>query len=210
VRLALALTLAALVALAGGVDVASAAKHRKPCARKGSTTVVATRQVRVYEVPNREGGDHLYGCLRSSGLRRLLEDSYDDFYVTSGKYDHVRVAGRFVAWQFTATDISCKAACPPDYDPTVTGLFVRDLRARRNVTVDGEVAAHGRLVLTAHGALAWTEDSTLGVAVQAFDGSGKRTLDDGAVAPGSLRLAGSTASWTNGGEQRTATLAPRA
>src|SRR3954470_2496914 len=140
----LAAALIAALAIAGPAE----AKDRKPCARKGSHTVTATSHVRVYEVANSDGGDTLFGCLRSNDKRRALAKGYDDGYVTSGVYDHVRVAGRFVAWQFTQTDISCKAACPPGYDPTSTSLAVRDLRKRKNVGVAGEIAPKGRLVLT--------------------------------------------------------------
>ena len=204
-RVALATLVIATVALVPTADAGT----RKPCQRKGSTTVASTKHVRVFKVPGSNGGDKLYGCLRSNGRQQLLAESYDDGYVTSGSFAKVKVAGRFVAWQFTAIDNSCKAACPPDYNPTMVHLSVRDLRKRKTVHVDGEVVKDGRLVLTTGGALAWTQGSSQGVAVRAFDASGARTLDDGAIAPGSLRLQGSTVSWTNAGEQRSATLAPR-
>jgi hypothetical protein len=202
----LLLALSSLVVLAGPADAAK--RHHKPCARKGTHTVKTTKLVRISTRPNGDGGKDLIGCLRSTDRATVLTSSYDDDYVTSGEYDHLRVAGRFVAWQFTATDISCKAACPPEYDPTTTSLSVRDLRKKRNVGVSGEIAPKGRLVLTKGGAIAWSEDAPL--AIKAFDGAGARTLDTGdGIAPDSLELQGREASWTNGGEARTESLADR-
>jgi hypothetical protein len=204
-RLALALALAALVALAPAAE----AKHRrKPCARQGTQTVKSTKLVRVSIRPNGAGGADLIGCLRSTDRAQILTTTYDDTYVTSGNYDHLKVAGRFVAWQFTSTDDSCKAACPPDYEPTTYALYVRDLRRRKNDGVKGHVAHGGKLVLTRGGAIAWSDDSPL--AINAFDGAGSRTLDTGdGIAVGSLRLHGRRASWTNAAGPRTATLADR-
>src|SRR3954470_11440362 len=193
----LATTLIAALAIAGPAE----AKDRKPCARKGSHTVTATSHVRVYEVANSDGGDTLVGCLRSNDKRRVLAKGYDDGYVTSGVYDHVRVAGRFVAWQFTQTDVSCKADCPPGYDPTSVHLSVRDLRRKGRVIVQGEIASGGRLVLTAGGALAWSEAG----AIEAFDGRGRRTLDSGDIPPDSLKLRdGNLAKWTKAGAEQSA------
>jgi hypothetical protein len=201
----LAAALIAALAIASPAE----AKGSKPCVRKGSHTVAATKLVRVYELPNNEGGKTLVGCLRSNGKRRVLAKGYDDDLVTSGVYDHVRVAGRFVAWQFTETDISCKADCPPGYDPTSVHLSVRDLRRKARVVVDGELASDGgRLVLTAGGAIAWSEDDPS--AIKAFDGDGERTLDTGDIAPGSLKLHdGNLATWTNAGVEHSARLKRR-
>ena len=204
-RTAVAIALAALFVAAPAAD----AKHAKPCSRKGSTTVRATKSVRVYQVKNTDGGHNLIGCLRSNNKRQLLAHGYDDGYVTSGGYDRVKVAGHFVAFEFTAYDISCKADCPPGYDPTTVNLYIRDLRKRKTTRVDGEVAPKGRLVLTTGGAIAWSQNTQTDVEIDAFDAAGRRQLDHGAIPPGSLSLSGNTASWTNAGQQKSATLAPR-
>ena len=208
-RLALGLTLAlALAALVALAPAAEAKHHHKACARKGTHTVKSTRLVRLSTRPNDQGGDDLIGCLRSTDRAQILTSSYDDDYVLSGGYDHLKVAGRFVAWQFSATDVSCKAACPPDYEATTYSLHVRDLRKRKNAGVDGHVASGGKLVLTRGGAIAWSDDDPL--AIDAFDGAGARTLDTGeGIAVGSLRLHGRRASWTDGAETHSATLADR-
>jgi hypothetical protein len=204
-RTFLAAALCTVLAFAVGAEAAAGATG-KPCARKGSKTIASNSHARVYSVPTADG-TRLYGCLRRDDHRRLLTVASDDGYVTSSVYDHVTLVGRFVAWQQTDTDISCKADCPPGYDPTTTYLGLRDLRRKRDWTVAGEVDPHGRVVLTTGGALAWTEP---GYAVKAYDGSGARTLDSGtAIEPGSLQRHGNSVSWRDAGQTRTAALTPR-
>jgi hypothetical protein len=204
-RLLLAIAAAALLATAGPAEAKS-----KPCSRKGSTTVVSTKSVRVYKVKNGDGGANLVGCLRSDNKRQQLAHGYDDGLVTSGKFGHVTVAGHFVAWEFTAYDISCKADCPPGYNPYSIDLSIRDLRTRKTTHVNGDVAPKGKLVLTKGGSIAWTQDTQTDVEVDAFDAAGRRQLDHGQIPPGSLTLKGKIASWTNAGTPHSATLAPRA
>ena len=205
-RVALVFALAAVLVTAPAADAKS-----KPCSRKGSITIAGTKSVRVYKVKNQDGNFDLFGCLRSNGRRQKLEHGYDDMIETSGTFDRVRVAGHFVAWQFTAYDISCKAACPPGYDPTSVTLRIRDLEKRKTKTVHGEVASHGRLVLTTGGAIAWTQQGVgSAIAVNAYDGSGRRELDQGQQIPAdSLNLTGKVAHWTNAGAPKHATLSPR-
>jgi hypothetical protein len=204
-RAALLLALAALFLAAPAADAKS-----KPCSRKGSSTIASTKSVRVYRVKNADGGFDLFGCLRSDGRRQKLEHGYDDMIETSGTSDRVHVAGHFVAWQFTAYDVSCKADCPPGYDPTTVRLRIRDLKKRKTKTVDGEVASHGRLVLTTGGSIAWTQQGVgSAVDVNAYDGAGRRQLDHGQIPPDSLRLTGNVAHWNNGGTPKQATLSPR-
>jgi hypothetical protein len=144
---------------------------------------------------------------RSSGKRRLLAKGYDDGLETSGLYDRVRTAGRFVAWQYTETDLSCKADCPPGYDPTTVHSTIRDLRSGKARKVSGDVGDDGRLVLTAGGAIAWSEDDPF--AIKAFDAAGARTLDEGDnLSLRSLRLRdGNRAVWRNGAENHSERLA---
>jgi hypothetical protein len=205
-RAALVLAVAALAVAAAP----SAEAKSKPCSRKGSHTIVSTKSVRVYRVKNSDGGFDLFGCLRSDGKRQKLEHGYDDMIETSGTFDRVHVAGHWVAWQFTAYDISCKAACPPGYDPTTVTLGIRDLKTRKTKTVNGEVASHGRLVLTSGGAIAWTQQGVgSAVAVNAYDGAGRRELDKGQIPADSLTLKGRIAHWTNAGAPKQASLSPR-
>jgi hypothetical protein len=198
----------AIVALAVAAPAAEA-KPAKPCSRKGSTTVRATKSVRVYKVKNSQGGFNLIGCLRSDNKRQTLAQSYNDGLVTSGTFGHVTVAGRFVAWEFTAYDNSCKADCPPGYDPYSIHLSIRDLRKRKTVHVNGDVAPKGRLVLTSGGSIAWTQNTATDVEVNAYDAAKRHQLDHGDIPPGSLSLDGNVAGWTNGGAPQSAVLAPR-
>lgn len=121
--------LALAVALLASLAVAGPAEAKRACGRPGSHTVAANRQARVYEVKNHDGGNNLYGCLRSNDRRQLLARGYDDNYVSSGTYDRVKLKGHVVRWRFTATDDSCKAACPPGYNPTTTTRHVRNLKS---------------------------------------------------------------------------------
>jgi hypothetical protein len=131
-RSALAVTtaVALLVAVAGPAEGAA-----KPCARKGSHTVKSNRLVRVYEVANKDGGKNLYGCLRSDDRRQRLAHGYDDNYVASGSYDRVKLSGVRVRWRFTETDDSCKANCPPDYNPTSRSNYERNLKTRKTTVL---------------------------------------------------------------------------
>jgi hypothetical protein len=129
-RLFIAAVIAASLTVAGPVD----AKSSKPCARKGSVTVKATKKVRVYSVKNKDGGKDLFGCLRSDNRRQRLAHGFDDGFVTSGTYGHVKVKGVVVSWTFTTTDDSCKADCPPGYEPTTTAAYKRDLKKRKTTT----------------------------------------------------------------------------
>jgi hypothetical protein len=199
------LTTAAVLVLAAVPSTASAAS--KSCARAHSKTVASNSHARVFTVSGDEG-PKLYGCLRSSGRRSLLTADYDDGYVLSGKFSRVRLAGRYVAWQFAATDISCKADCPEGYEPTTYALRVRDLRKRKTVPVVGRVAGKA-LVLTTGGALAWAERTTTSVALNAFDAAGARTLDDSSVAIASVKRHGQSVVWTSAGVSHSEPLAPR-
>ena len=199
--------LIALLVLAGLVTVAapapaSAAKAR--CAAKRSHTVVKNRLVRVYSV-SRNGNRRLRGCLRATGRRVLVVREYDDGYVESGTYRDVRLAGRFVAVVFDATDVSCKAACPPEYEATQTSVVISDIRARRDRTTRTHVQA-GSLRLSTAGVAAWLAPVAGGFEVHAYDGSGEPVLDSGAIDPASLALAGLHLTWANAGVPRSAEL----
>src|SRR4051794_36718096 len=151
-RTAVAISLTALFVAAPSAEAKS-----KPCSKKGSTTVRASKSVRVYKVKNGQGGQNLYGCLRSDNKRQFIAQSYDDGSGTStGDFRYVTLAGRFVAWEFTAFDDSCKAGCPPGYNPTSVHLSIRDLHKRKTAHANGDVAPKGRLVLTKGGSIAWT------------------------------------------------------
>ena len=143
------------------------------------------RLVRVYSV-SRNGNRRLTGCLRKTGRKLVVVREYDDGYVESGAFRDVRLAGRFVAVVFDATDVSCKAACPPDYEPTQTSVVISDIRARRDRTTRTH-AQTGSLRLSTAGVAAWLAPIEGGLELHAYDGGGENVLDSGAIDPASLR-----------------------
>jgi hypothetical protein len=132
----------ALLAAAAIPTTASAASKSKSCSHRGSKTLASNSTSRVYKVDTPDGGDdgmtldNIFGCWRNGDRRTLLATEYDDDYVTSGRVNQLVLGGRYVLVLFTAEDISCKAACPPDYDPTVTDLTAYDLKRRKHKRLD--------------------------------------------------------------------------
>lgn len=197
----------------GGVTASDAsAKSPTTCQRTESKTIASSSHARVYRI-FREDDDvaararRLYGCLYSTGRPLYLTRAYDDQYVLSGSYATVRLAGRFVAWNEETTDISCKAACPPDYVPTQRSIGIADLKRRAVLRLAGAVTGGG-LVLAKSGAIAWTQQGTgSAVDLRARDSDGSfRMLDTGAIDPASLELSGSVVSWTKDGARFEAAL----
>ena len=95
---------------------ASGAGKRARCGAKHSHTVAKNHLVTpvLPTVATATGGSP--AACGPRGRKRLVVREYDDGYVESGTYRDVRLVGRFVAVVFDATDISCKAACPPGYE----------------------------------------------------------------------------------------------
>jgi hypothetical protein len=204
---AIALLLVAALALAVAAAPASGAK-RPRCAVKRSTTVAKNAQVRLYVVRDGEGNRELHACLRATGRKLLAAAEYDDGYVMSGAYRDVRLAGRFVALVFDATDISCKAACPPDYDATKTQVTVRDVRTRRGRFSLSDAAPRS-LRLSSTGVAAWLAPVAAGSELHVLDGAGRgRLVDTGAIHAATLALRGLQLSWTNAGAPKTLALTP--
>jgi len=205
-RLLALIVLAGLVAFAAPAEAGAAGKRKASCAAKRSHTVAKNRFVRVYSV-SRNGNRKLTGCLRKTGRKLVVVREYDDGFVESGVYRDVRLAGRFVAVAFDATDISCKAACPPDYEPTQTSVVISNIRTRRDRTTRTHAQA-GSLRLSTAGVAAWLAPIEGGLELHGYDGDGERLLDTGAVDPASLKLAGLQLTWANAGAPKSAALTP--
>jgi len=157
-RLPLALLVLLAVAPAGSASAAT--KHS--CTAKGAKTVVKNKTARVFTTPGRPGEDtidRLFGCLYSTGKRILLTESRDDEFVSSESFSDVKLSGRFVAWQFKSEDFSCKADCPPGYDPTSEYVVLVDLRTRKRKGTAGE-ARPGTLAVTRGGTATWLDAVT--------------------------------------------------
>lgn len=209
-RIRLLLAAALTLALAAALPTASsAATKKRSCSAKGAETVAKNRYVRVYTLAGRRGTDEiarLYACLRKTNRRVRLDTASDDGYVSAQTFDTVRLNGRFVAWQHSEYDGSCKDQCPPGYDQTPVELRVANVRTRKVKRVDGSLGEGDALVVTRRGAIAWIEPGDP-VSVRAVDADGRRVLDEGDdIDGGSLRLSGSTVSWIAGGAPMSAVL----
>ena len=182
-----------LIAVLVLLAAAPAAEARRPPCSKGGSTVAVNEIVRVFE-----RGGALRACLKANRRRSVLARRYDDDYVMSGDYAHPVLAGSFVAFWSTRTDISCKAACPPGYEPTRSLVEIHDVATQdvRSAPV-GEI---GELALTRIGAAAWIDAG----GVHALEDAGVRDLDAGAVS--GLEASATRVSWRNGGELRVAGL----
>jgi len=162
-RLRVALATAACLTLVPATSATAATSKVKRCTPKGAKTIHKTSEARVYTLkgpgPQSEDEDvqqRLYGCLFSTGRPLLLAESYDDGIYTSGAFSQVRLNGRFVAWQFDASDISCKDTCPPDYNPLRQTINIADLRTRKRKSTTGS-ARPDTLSVTRGGTAIWLD-----------------------------------------------------
>jgi hypothetical protein len=198
-----ALALGTLLALAP----AASAKGAPSCVKAGSKTVKQNKSVRVYRVTRGESTT-LYACRRSNSTHVRLARAFDDGFTTSATYANVRLTGWFVAWSATATDISCKADCPPGYEPTTRSLGVYDVRRRQSRSVAG-APVPGALVLSKDGAVAWIAAGTgegqyeVRASVRANE---DELLDSGTIDPAGLRIEITIISWFKDGAEKFARL----
>jgi hypothetical protein len=183
----------ALLLAVGAPSASAAGAACKP--PKGAKVQAANGQARVYVK-----GSGLFGCLRSSGKTTRVAKNYDDDFVQSGSFDRVRLAGPFVAFSFTAIDVSCKADCPPDYDSSKESVHIYDLRTGKGRSFEVDATAFD---ISPKGALAWTAVSeTAGwdlLLVQAGSTTAGQ-LDTGPVSLYGFR--GTALLWTNGNNGR--------
>ena len=195
---------------AGPAEAATAvdSKRKKAptCKRKKTRTVQQNRSARVFR--RREGEyTRLYGCLKRRGKSIRLAEAYDDEYVMSSSYLHVRLAGRFVAWEGTSKDVSCKADCPPGYNPETTSISVYDLARRKERSFSATVLNEA-LVLTRRGSIAWAQRASTDLQVEVYvaEGTTAQMVDRGNVDPDSLRLRDGTVVWTKDGVERSSPI----
>jgi hypothetical protein len=149
----------------------------------------------------------LYACRRSNGHAVRLATRTDEFEASSD-YSNVRLAGRFVAWVSSDTDLSCKAQCPPGYVATRTAIQVFDVRSRRRRTVDASPSGKA-LVLSRNGGVAWATQASGGGATEvrgSVRAGDDRLLDSGAIEPASLGIEITIVSWIRDGAERFARL----
>jgi hypothetical protein len=150
------------------------------CRIPGGRVVQSSSVAHLISVPT-PAGAALYACIRRSGRKVVLDDSYADAHLM----------GRWVTWQ--------RAGRPGHWR-----IVVHDLRTSKERLVDGHVAAHS-LRLTARGTVVWaqSQDSSGATPLYANDTEGGgRLLDGGQVDAKSVRLAGRRVSWLSAGVRR--------
>jgi hypothetical protein len=187
--------------------LAQAAERAPSCKRAHSKTVAKNRLVRVYTV-RRSGATALYACRRSTGRRVRLASAFDDDLYTTATFNSVRLKGYYVAWASSFTDVSCKADCPPGYQPLTESIRIYNVRRRRSRAVAGYPFSRA-LVLSKRGAVAWASRSgaTGPVEIRASVRAGdNRALDSGNIDPKSLAIEITIISWTRDGLERFARL----
>jgi hypothetical protein len=175
-----ALACAAVVIATGAAALPAAAS---PSCRLPGGRILATGQVaKLVAIPT-PSGSALFACIRRTGRKVLLDDSFAD----------ARLTGRWVAWQ--------RAGRPGRWR-----IAVHDLRTGKERLVDGHVAAHS-LLLTARGTVVWPQQNDGSAETPLFANdtvAGGHLLDATSVDPASLRLAGRRVSWLAGGQARSA------
>lgn len=177
-------TVASLLALSALAAAAGPAAAAPSCRLPGGRTVATGAVAKLIAVPTPDGSA-LYACIRRTGRKVALDDSFADAHV----------AGRWVAWQRAGRSGRWRIA-------------VHDLRTGKERLVIGHVAAHS-LVLTARGSIAWAEqldDSTATPLYANEVAVGGRLLDGGDVDASSVDIAGRRVSWVSGGVERSAVL----
>jgi hypothetical protein len=183
-------------------------RYHPGCAVDDPTTIVLRTSAAVAYNPD---GSQLFACLQASGRPWALATGIN---VPDGYLAVVRLAGDFVAFgAYEGSACARYGMCPPGYSPSLTTAVV-DLRtgARRDFHLAdprGTPVAGHALVLNSRGSIAWIGcpvGCDAGRELHTIDAQGNHLLDTGALDAASLRLSGSTLSWTNAGAPRSATL----
>ena len=203
-KLTTGVCVALAVALAGVPATASAAKKRRTCTPKGSSTVVQNARVRVYR--KRRGPDVIYVCAfktRRSARLPSNEPGVDG-------YGPFALSGKYVAFGYYP---SC-GVCVDEGN----FLWVYDAVRRRGRFVrlddddDGKVTRITDLEVTGRGSVAWISrdmKTPTDVFVQKSErgSDGPTLLDSGAdISRRSLARSGGTLYWTKGGVAQSARL----
>jgi hypothetical protein len=204
----------AVLAAAGGADPATGSPQRaSPCKRLEGRDVAPARNVKVVRRRNDEGGTDLLGCVLPRGRVRVLASSIDQ-ETTVESYRIRRLAGAIV---LLATSHDSQYA-------TVRSTSVFNVRSGREYLVartcsrlDGVACGGSQATAAAafvnrrgQAAAALLPPGTSTTTIVGFSSRGdEQTLDSGLsaeVPASSLRLRGTTVSWTHSGATRTATL----
>jgi hypothetical protein len=217
-RATLAFALAVLLPCSIAPATADAARKRTACERLKGSDLAPAKSVKLVRRRNADDGTDLVGCALPRGRVRTIAYSAD-YYTTTYTYAIVQVAGPFVLVggaynsQYAYSD----------------SLRVADVRNGRSYTIasqcfeitgspcGGEPTTAPTAVITKVGRavaaiVAWPGGpmAPRAVTIATFDPRGaRRDLDSGseaAVAPASLSLAGTLATWTHDGQPRSADI----
>jgi hypothetical protein len=183
-------------------------------AQPAAQTLLLTNTGRVFEqvrlVSRSFYRPYLYACSFDADRRVVIGQDYDP-----NAFGSFAQAGQFVA--YTRYYICGAGSCPNSLQ-AIEVLDLRDGSLVRRAALLGAFANVHALVVAQSGAMAWTmasdpawrgepEPVSVRYDVWAHDGTGQRLLDSGPdLDLKSLRLSGSTVSWTNGGVTRSEEL----
>ena len=152
---------ALLPAVVLAASASGAGGEKRPCEPEGSTTMLATRFARVYQVERERGGRstlYTYGCLRSTGSQLLLASDAEPAAIFPRPA--ISLVGPYVGY---AVDTDTE---PSDPGGRITYVEVDDLRPqepgkeRAGLVVSAgprDVARVGSLKVSSSGSVVWIE-----------------------------------------------------
>jgi hypothetical protein len=187
---------------AAGAPARPTATHCGPASAK---TLAGNGRVRVYVTH-----EDVYGCSVARG--RSFHLGHGMRAIDQPQVGPVTVAGNLAGYGLVSFGVDTVRASVVVRRLT-DGAELRNLPALRAVAAES-FQSIGSLVLAPGGAVAWIgAESSIGgrhghvIEVHAAAAGGDRVLDSGSrIDPASLRLHGSTLTWTNGGTARHAAL----
>jgi hypothetical protein len=206
------ISLLAVVAAAGTLVPLSApasAGAAASCTSRGGTTVIATREARVFAKAKRINGQRVtptYACdQRTRRITRLDRPELADPIRTDRSRYRPRLAGRFVGYYNELIDPAGASAY---------SLQVLDIRSRRLLDQRGGGVGNrevrGPFVIKRNGSIAWTMGRDDGTTVELTidDSGGERLADSGSVELESLALSAdrTRVTWVNAGTVREAAI----
>lgn len=186
-------------------------KHATTCWEKGSRTIAADAQVRVYASGSSKLYTVLYACLTSKNQSVRLGESDADSMVI----EHVEVAGPYVSYDV----IGCNAG-----NMCAGGVRTIDVRTGRRHTAPApyvptsplprSLTPVSSLVLTPSGTSIWIRPRSLNLSSVVYDvyalpfrGPPVRLASSPTIAPTTLATSGGAAFWIDNGLPQTAALA---
>jgi hypothetical protein len=209
-RRALAITAASAILAAAAPEAEAAIPGRRPapCRPTLTTTLLVSKEARVYRSLNRR----VYGCLFAVGRPFRLDRS--DFRQTVLAFDtkRSRLAGPYVAYTLFVRSPGGVDQADVYVRNLRTGVRKRHRRAvelANGIGLDDEPSGVDSIVLRSTGAVAWIASAAAGGEVHRIDSRGHRLLDswqDHEIALASLKLTRTTIRWSSDGVIRTASL----